>query len=411
MVSAACLACESPVTERADVGCAHDLCSDCVHSWNERLAAADKLEDVEHGRNGAATLLCPICCAGGGTSPELCPICLDIIVAPRASNCGHRFCSVCADAWTEQTGATRPRALTARCPICRQLTELTNSDRFFYPSRMSLARVRVCGVETVACHDLGAAHHDIRHVVDRAFLQALPHGDRLLARLVEPKPPCARVGGIDDCPVLGMLHVPLALELFALVEQPPRAHSVRLSCVLVAQVLPVPLFVSAKGSAISSLACVEDALNMCQGCIRFGPSNVPEAYRAHPYWSPDRPPMVGSAATSGMAEVRTATELMEREMGRATGAAPPTGRRRPAEVVGAGAGAGGAGAGGAGRNTPPPKRTVVANDDMIGIRRLAMGGSAGSRVIGPIIAIWLIIADILVADSLHKLWHQKSLII
>jgi len=168
---------------------------------------------------------------------------------------------------------------------------------FYYPGRMAVMEVTVKGVKTVASQDIGAACHEIRHFVDRRFLESLGS-----FALVPPQPPCAKLTGTkteNGERVLGMLPEPLAVQFDAKPDGGLGGHLVfdlSLDHVLVVDRLPVPLHISIK------------CLFECHGCdllthavhehprVGLHPDVLPEPYRAHPFWVDDGQFSIGMTA-------------------------------------------------------------------------------------------------------------------
>ncbi|ETV77312.1 hypothetical protein H257_08759 [Aphanomyces astaci] len=63
----------------------------------------------------------------GARTTLTCPVCLDPILHPIATRCGHIFCRDCLDRWW-----TEGRMVSTRCPVCNK--RLQRRDIFvLYP--------------------------------------------------------------------------------------------------------------------------------------------------------------------------------------------------------------------------------------------------------------------------------------
>mmetsp|Transcript_22357 Transcript_22357/g.68832 ORF Transcript_22357/g.68832 Transcript_22357/m.68832 type:complete len:210 (+) Transcript_22357:75-704(+) len=163
---------------------------------------------------------------------------------------------------------------------------------FFYPSRLSVMEVTVRGVKTVASQDVAAACHEIRHFIDKTFLDSLGS-----FALVPPQPPCARMTGTktDGERVLGMLPEPLAVQ-FVSKRGGNVLFDLSLDHVLVVDRLPVPLHISLKslfncpGAELLETAVHENPR------VGLSADAVPEPYRQHPFWVDDGQFYIGMTA-------------------------------------------------------------------------------------------------------------------
>ena len=185
--------------------------------------------------------------------------------------------------------------------------------------------LKVLGVPVACSHDLGASHHDRRHLIDKDFLLSLPDGARLLeaARATKPSPACRAVicladadvyelgtdfaSGATRLRVLGMLPVPLPVTLRVrpgtLAGSPrndagdpnasgsPKKLTARLADALVVERLPVPAHVSTRRAMECASARAGDdvvadlVLAVCDPrAQRTKPGAFPERYRARPGW-------------------------------------------------------------------------------------------------------------------------------
>jgi len=162
---------------------------------------------------------------------------------------------------------------------------------FFYPNLMTTIEVQILGTKTLASHDFMAATHEMRHLIDRAFLLSLNGGEELMVGCVTPTPPCHELGGTKSSHperIRGMLTVPLqaSVRVIDMYEVSSRIN-VFLDHCLVVDSLPVPLHISVK--ALMNVAADKQTLDaLClaaQGRHKFKRESFPQpTYQTHPYW-------------------------------------------------------------------------------------------------------------------------------
>lgn len=188
---------------------------------------------------------------------------------------------------------------------------LADSQAFFYPSLMGTIPLKVLGEQVEATHDHGAVCHEIRHFVDRAWLESLEGGAALVSSIVPATPPCTELGGTKrPAPpgyerVLGMLPRPLTVGMKVEKSPPdipeddwrgryvPQTFKVDLALanVLVIDALPVPLHVSMKalteaaeaGSKASTALYLY--INRHNDWKRDYVTVFPERFHSHPYFT------------------------------------------------------------------------------------------------------------------------------
>ena len=119
----------------------------------------------------------------------------------------------------------------------------------YYPNLMFAPLVRVLGAEPVyASHDLLAASSEVRHFIDREYLDSVVRNqDEFVPKLVEPSPFCDKVWGMRDdknIRVVGMMKHRLYVTIYMGEER--GWLQVKLQNVLVIDPLPVPLHISLK---------------------------------------------------------------------------------------------------------------------------------------------------------------------
>jgi len=216
-------------------------------------------------------------------------------------------------------------ARAERAPLCDRPAPAGTLDLslgvFGFARDSRVVSLKALGVPVACSHDLGASHHDRRHLIDKDFLLSLPDGARLLeaARATKPSPACRAVicladtdvydfgtdfaSGATHLRVLGMLPVPLPVTLRvrpgALAGSPrsdagdpnasPKKLTARLSDALVVERLPVPAHVSLR-RAIECASGRDDVvadlvLAVCDpSSRRTEPGAFPERYRARQGW-------------------------------------------------------------------------------------------------------------------------------
>ena len=98
-------------------------------------------------------------------------------------------------------------ARAERAPLCDRPAPAGTLDLslgvFGFARDSRVVSLKVLGVPVACSHDLGASHHDRRHLIDKDFLLSLPDGARLLeaARATKPSPACRAVICLADADV------------------------------------------------------------------------------------------------------------------------------------------------------------------------------------------------------------------
>lgn len=194
-------------------------------------------------------------------------------------------------------------------------------DASFYPSLMQTLKVKVLGKKSgmvQATHDHGTANHEIRHMIDAAFLQVLEGAD---LEITSPQPPCTKVEltktpGGDH--VQGMLKE--ALPVYFKCGPTDDAYRVvmYLDHVLVVDSLPVPIHISLKALENKEGDSIYEWLGPALHADRYSSLNksmFPPSYHSHAYWKDDGTHCCGSCVWAGDTEFSRLASDLERHQG------------------------------------------------------------------------------------------------